>query len=1809
VSASSGQQIPGIHILDELGRGAHSVVYRALQDGTPCAVKLPSVRARWTRWIYREAIALARVKHRALPAVLEVGEIDGLPYLVMELIAGETLASRMQIERLDESVCIALLSELLDALSAVHDAGLVHRDVKPRNIIIESGSEALKLVDFGFATPIERVGREDAAGTAAYAAPEQLVMPGRVDGRTDLYAVGRVLFECLTGRSLATRQKPGPFAADVRAELIAAAVSVGLAEIIAGLLRRDPEDRYPEARAVKAELERMARGEPLLGPAGYEVDRCAKPLVARAVELEHIVDFLTVAAERRARRDDPEPSARARGAVVVVSGARGAGKSRLLSAVAGRARELGSVIEVSCTRDEPPLSTLRRILEGYVASTKRGRPAPGDDDFLAGLGKLAAVATLIAPSLGETKGGPTSGSSVPSSPGAADTLSEGAAEILLRVASRRPLYLFIDDIHWMDPASADALIRVAHRASEAPLVLVLGSRSGSAAALAGRFKEARPKHSLVVELGTLAEAQVGALVASHLGERSANDALVRRVHAMADGTVLGVLEVLGAFLDAGAVRPHARTWQFDVARADRVVLPSGSLALLGRRLGELPAATHRVLEAAAVIGTCFEDQLLGQIVELTVDDLGFGMAAARRAGLVEPQADGSHRFVHDSLREMLLEGIEPSTRRLLHQLVAEALASQPAPTFDVLCAIAMHLVNGEIEKAPSKALDACRVAARAALDRFSNETALEYLEHARKAAARIGTRLDAAHHRAVGEAQLRLGRLDESHAAFESALEVSTDPKERATLLGRLAWVYQTRAEPKRASDMLERAFLTLGVRMPVGTVGSAARTALSVAGAKARRYVERSGTLEHAEIELLSGLHYQNARLGLEYGEPLRLMQSSAEALELSKLGASPRATARARAIHGFVLMAMRLHDAGVREFSKAEAIAAEQQDPVTTVFCVQLRSSAALYAGSLDLGIELARECVDIFGPWLELNEYCYHIANVELIQALRGRSTDAWSWLERGLDRLRRSNTRPAVVEYLVHRARATMGALGREPSLGWMATQFNAVPPSHAGQGYHRLLSWGPRARWYVERADLGDELEELIRAFEAEHPDPRSAHVVLSEYYVAVAHARMFQALRASALDRDRCIVALRRAAADLSVVAKYHVLRAHSLLTEGCLASLEGNERKASKLLAEAEALADDQSCPWVLYGIARTRAHKLRAEGRGDAARDQALIAETLASQHGALHRARWIRDEFALPAVQSEQTAITSSTSSSRRSSRTNRQLAALINVAQAPRRDLKAEQQAGRILEELMGSIQAAGGAIWFQPEPNTSGTAVFRHRGSDVSVAVGADSPHGALLRSVHQSGKPWPPLEGEPRTAANQPFDPKRMIAVPLNLYEKPVGALCLERIDDDPPFAPDDRSLLELLSHQVPITLEIARLLFEREQLQTSLQQAKKMEAMGQLAGGLAHDFNNMLAAMKVALSAARERATLDAELTVELDIISQATTRAAQLTSQLLSFSRHQPVPVAVHDVNQLISTLEPMLRRVVGSKVTVATNLSPAVDAVEVDQGSFDQALVNLLINARDAMPNGGTLTITTRNVLLGDATAQRNNLPPGAYVEIEVADTGEGMSPETLSRIFEPFFTTKPSGSGSGLGLAMVYAFARNCGGSIDVSSELGQGTQFRVYLKRVERRRTSRPARSLVPATVTAPSPPIVTHEGPDTILIVDDDDLVRRSIAKILERHGYRVLAASGSVEALDVAREHGSRIGLVILDVLMPGVTGPELGRRLYDLNLSAKLLFVSGYSPESIPLEEAQVAAEMLLQKPFSQTALLERVRQLMHH
>jgi eukaryotic-like serine/threonine-protein kinase len=1744
--------IAGITIQGELGRGAYSVVYRVDYNGTRAALKVPHGTARWTKWVYREAVALARVRHPALPAVLEVGQADGLPYLLMELVEGETLADRLRKNPngLPEPEVVDLANQLAHVLRAVHAAGLVHRDVKPRNIVLERATGRVRLVDFGFASPMERI--QEQAGTEAYAAPEQFTPPGIVDGRADLYAVGKVVGECLAPGISSLRRTRG-----TSAEWRDRGVDASLSAIVERLTEPSPDARFPNADALLAALATLRAGRFTVP----HVESSSTVLPGRSSDLRRSVHHLS--------------DLRHGGTLLVLRGVRGAGKSRFLAALPSHAPTFRRHVHVECRPNDAPLTTLRRIFEAVLASAPSGEP-------LVIAESLRPIADLLLPQVDGTK---TLSSEVPLL--APEALGEGAAELLLhRLATGDATLVAVDDVQWMDAASADALVRFATRLSNIPLGLVLAARPVTTT-LFDRLRKSGLPRLLSLDLGALDAQQTREVVESYLSFTPAEDRLVRAIHTLSDGTPLGVLEVLGAILDAGVLRPHARAWLFDEARLSEAALPKGSVALLGRRLRDLPPATRKVLDAAAVIGPAFQNDVLAQVVGVSTDDVGYAIAVAARAGLVmtDPGHGASHRFVHDSLRELLVEEITSDRRAALHLDIASVLETRTHPTSDDEYAIAEHFAAASSIADADRVYTATERAGEAALRRYDNTTALRFLSLARSSRERSGAPRDARLLRSIGETHVRLGSLDEGLRAFEEALDCADDPLLRSDLLGRVSWVFQTKALPDDAWKALRDAFESIGERLPTADVPSVVATSL--------RYVRQPRReRDAAEVELLNQLHYQNARLGLEYGRPARLIQSTLNTVKLSRGSSSVRAQARSHALYAFLLAAFGLPRKAKLALAVAEQTAARSEDPATRAFCAQIGFMTEIYAGRLDEALVLLRACVDTYGPWLELNEYCQNIANAETIQALRGRATEAAEWMHKSVERVRRSQSRLSIVA-VMHRARASYAAIGKSVEADpWLAEELRAVPLTDPGRGYHRLSSWGPRARYYVEVDQLGPEFEALVRDFSAERHNPRKAHVVLAEVYVAIAQARMHQALRAPASTRARLIAELRSAADDLRHCTPLPLFKCHSLVADGTLAFLEGDRAKAGKILATAEDLANEQSCPWVLYSVARTRAHMLRALGKAAAARDQARAAELFARDHGAVTRLRWIREEFDL----ADTTVDVPAPSRAGSSSRANRQLNTLLQVARAPRRDLKAEQQAGSILDELIASLSAERGAIWFQPEAGGRRTAVARHRDDEASVSIAAESIRGTLLRRVERGGATWPGPAFQAEPAISEQFDPERTIAVPLFLYERSVGALCIERGPRDVPFHADDRSLLLLLSHQVPIALEIARLLYEREQLHASLQHAKKMEAVGALAGGLAHDFNNMLAAMRVALSAAQERAT-DAELLSELDIIAQATTRAAQLTSQLLGFSRHQAVPVAVHDVNQLIATLEPMLRRVLGSNIRLSVELSPT-DSVEVDQGAFDQALVNLLINARDAMPHGGTVTIRTRNVVLGDTAAQRANVPVGEYVEIEVIDTGSGMSQETMSRIFEPFFSTKPTGSGTGLGLAMVYTFTRNCGGSIEVSSDVGKGTSFRLYLKRATRPRTSRPARSLSrPAQQSAP----------DTILVVDDDDLVRRSIAKILERNGYRVVAASGSVEALDVAREQGSRIGLVILDVLMPGVSGPELGRRLFELELPAKILFVSGFAPESIPLEEGQVSADMLLQKPFSQSTLLDRVRQLM--
>ena len=390
----------------------------------------------------------------------------------------------------------------------------------------------------------------------------------------------------------------------------------------------------------------------------------------------------------------------------------------------------------------------------------------------------------------------------------------------------------------------------------------------------------------------------------------------------------------------------------------------------------------------------------------------------------------------------------------------------------------------------------------------------------------------------------------------------------------------------------------------------------------------------------------------------------------------------------------------------------------------------------------------------------------------------------------------------------------------------------------------------------------------------------------------------------------------------------------------------------------------------------------------------------------------------------------------------------------------------------------------------------------------------------------------------------------------------------------------------------------------ERKRLEAMLQHSQRLEAVGQLAGGVAHDFNNLLVVILSYCELALESLPAGDRIREDLREIQRAGESAKSLTQQLLAFSRKQLLEPRTFELNRAVAAAEKMRRRLLGENIQVVTDLAPHLGFVRADPGQLDQVLMNLAINAQDAMPDGGKLTLSTANVVLDAAALLESDggVAPGAFVELTVSDTGTGMDAATLARLFEPFFTTKELGRGTGLGLSMVYGIVRQSGGTIRVSSELGRGSTFKIYLPMLP----TETAGAVDEGVGETPAPDSGTVHT-ETILLAEDTNAVRRLVQRILEEAGYVVLAAASGADALAVAANHPGEIHLLLTDVAMPGMSGPLLATRLLATRPSVKVLYVSGHTGDALGRHGVIDEATQFLSKPFTAAALIERVETLL--
>lgn len=1440
--------IPGLEIVAEIGRGAHAVVYTARRDEQLYAVKMPRMAPGSTddtlMRFRREAAALARIRHPALPTVLEVGEVDSFPYLVLERAANGTLADLLAHGPLSESRVVEIGTALAGALGELHRFGLVHRDVKPSNVVLD-GTGRVMLVDLGLAVPSPTAVGDEIAGTLRYAAPEQTGLLKRpVDARSDLYALGVLLFECATGAppfvstdaaDLAYQHAARP-APDVRERN--PAVSPALAAVIAKLLAKDPDDRYQSAAGLLADLAALPALNAALAagaeaPLGTE-DHHAQPLVpliGRDRELDRLRRLLTAAAEGT-------------GSAVLITGVAGSGKTRLVAELQHLAAAGGAlVLRGRCTEANPvPFAPLREAIEEHVRSLRRLPP----DRRMAAEGRLkeaarpaARVVAGLSPVLAALLGVEPEGSSEP----VEDHFSAALATFLRDLAQGSGhAVMIVEDIHWLDKASRQVLRRLTDRVEHAPLLVVLTAREGmqgetsKAASGFGASRVAR------IRLSPLDERAVAELIAAHLGGHQVEADVVERVVTLSGGLPYAVEEYVRAMLETGVLRPSWGTWLVDRARLASLSLPADIARLLSERIDGLSPATRALLDAAAVLGTSFRLGEAEAMAQLTPPEAIAALDAALAAHVVEHDEGDTYRFTHDRVREALLARLADAERRSLHQRAAETLA-QAGVTETGIYRLARHYAEGDPLRSPVPAYEANLAAGIRALEHFAYNEAYDFLDTARRIARDAGLPPDERLDRALGDVCSRTGRVDEATTHLESALKLCTDATGRAQLRARLARIQIWELEIERAAQEIEAAFAEIGETLEA----RAGRMARAIGAWAGFVLDDRLGGAippppgDPARLRVLVALYHLAIEAAMLEGRPQStVLQNLLLSLGAARALGPSRELIQANVDYGMLLATMRRVEAMQSYFRKAIDLAHARDDRPMLAYALLYEAIAHHIAGRPREAETLATRCLEQHADWLAPAEYLNGSGDLIWNLVLRGYIREARRWIEEAIARTggRITNQGGAhrVQRYMDAYALAVLEVLGEAALAREYARRAEALVNDHPRDRFAWEIYLSHRLLALVERGGSDAEIEEVIAR--GEELDFRSGRGLphFRRFFVFQGHARLLQVERAPANRRAAALRRLNEAIEFLERIADHPTLRAHTWVLAAARARLEGRHHAALELLDRADRLATEIDAPWVLFEATRQRALVLAALGNQPGAERAARYAHALATEHGWVHRAARVRADF--PAATAREPALEPAVEPSSR--RLQQHLDALLQVSLATATALDPEQQSRAALDEAVRILGAERAFL-------------FRIDGPDLRLVAGRDASGNpvteprdfsrTVVETVRATGQPMivsassdGPVLGSESIVA---YDLRSIIAAPLTLRERTFGVLYLDNRLARGVFTPADLDILRAIAGSIAIALETARLAQIEAQFESERQQRLLAERLRDLTGTL----------------------------------------------------------------------------------------------------------------------------------------------------------------------------------------------------------------------------------------------------------------------------------------------------------------------------------------------------------------------------------
>ncbi|GAA4942346.1 diguanylate cyclase [Actinoplanes utahensis] len=1423
--------LTGIELVDELGRGAFTMVHRARRGDRWYAVKRPLAAAseypRIRTELHREAALLACIDDPGVVRVHAVGDLDGTPALVLDHLSGGSLADQLGGGLMAEERVVAMAARLARGLAAAHRLGLVHRDVKPSNIMVGPDQPAT-LIDFGLAQlGDERGDADEAVGTFLYSSPEQSGMLKRpVDGRSDLYSLGVVLFECLTGRL--------PFEADDVGELLRLhlaapvpdlaqlrpGIDPALSAVVSRLLAKDPDDRYPDAVALLADL----RGCPG-GAAAEQPAVSGWPLRGRAAE-----------AERLSRRW--ERARAGQGGIAVIRGAAGSGRTRLAAEVAAEASAAGlPVLWATGRPDEAsPLAVVREGAASWRAGLRRLPPRQraiveeqvAEATAVAGAGLLARLFGDVLPVAGE-----------PASGGDEHVLGAGTAFIGEMATRSGGLLLVVDDAQHLDSGTRQLLEKLSAELSGLPVLVLLTAPDGTPDPAAGLDGPG----VLEVTCAPLPAPSVADVIASRLPGAEVTVELVRHVTARTDGTPLAVVSHLLRLLDAGLLSPFWGTWRLDIAGADALPPVADVRDMIATRLTGLSEATLDCLTAAAVAGIRFRPETLLAFGEISRVEFGCvsrpdaahpngadpvldSLAAAADRHVLEPRPGGWYAFVHPQLRDVLLERLGEDRLRRMHADMARALERLPEDLRDEghAYAVARHLRQAGDAASPADRRRSAATAGRRALADQAPAEAIDYLTDAVAGDPAPATELL----HVLAQALLRAGRLDEADALLDRALAGEPDRVTRARLLTTRIERHHTVWADDKALEATRNALSELRRPLPGGVFALITTLFIALAGGLVRRTGIGFGTARGGNRETLAALAAVLDAGGYAAGVGLHLKEAGILALRalyaVNRLGPCAEYV-RVYSLIGYVTAVIRLRGTSDRCLQRAAAVAAGLGDPGLGAYVEWMRGCALLMSGADDGSVW--ERTTTRNARWYVPAQLIPGYATLGLRYLLRGYVDEAAREYERGVSHLADPalafGTSLGMLSVMVPAGQSRFGEAAAA-----LKRLREAFPPG-TGTRVQRANSLTAAACVLLEQGEVGPQLEEVLDEFFAlglRRGELMPQHRWL---YVYRAHARLIQFRYAADADRPARLAVARDAIRDLGRVGGTPLLRCVHLTTKASLHLAAGEPQRCVKLADEAERRLRQVDAPFIQYEVFRIRARAMRAMGMTNEADRQARFALGMTTFHGWEQRRRQTRTEFGVD----EGAGTHRRTVAERRpASGRNRHLDALQQVGAAAATILDPQQLASVALDEML-RILGAERAIFFLLDE--FGEPV-RYSGRDVSGDLAETGEYGAsLVRRVAETGEPLVVTGTEQGAALGSRsavvHGLRSILIAPVQFKGRLVAVVYLDSRLARGIFTDEDVAVLTAVSSHVALSLETAR----AAQLHSAVEAARKQQALAEM--------------------------------------------------------------------------------------------------------------------------------------------------------------------------------------------------------------------------------------------------------------------------------------------------------------------------------------------------------------------------------------